>query len=280
MFIENERPFSQIEKHYWKHQVYLTKDSMVLYEVQYTFSLGSQVWYFSGNSWIQKLNKTHTNQDNIASIQYFCLTCASIVAVSTLSYNLSSLHFTSSQFLQLPFYPRSSGKDTDAVEAIAVVCLLHWVVQRHCCCRQYSILYARVGPFPFQAFIRKRCRHRNCLDMTISVILGVGYNFKFFIPTLLSLLPHLSHIYDVVLVYSCDSLCTSSCYYVFHPPLPSYLNFSRFKTGKLRCTVTDSWNHPILSSLWPPIIISASKITTLEQQNLFASLCPTSYSSK
>ena len=50
--------------------------------------------YFTGNFHVLKLNKKYTKKEKITGVQYFC---AYQQVVSTLSYHLSSIHFTFSQ---------------------------------------------------------------------------------------------------------------------------------------------------------------------------------------
>ena len=107
---------------------------------------------FSGNSLTQKSSKAQTNLSNITGVHYFRMYQQ---VVSTLSFILYLLFILLPHYFhQLPFSPRSIGKDSDAVTAIVIACLFHRVGHRLRCrlqsC-QSCIQYSGAGTLPFSA---------------------------------------------------------------------------------------------------------------------------------
>ena len=81
---------------------------------------------FAGNSRARKPNKSQTKRANITSIQYFLVFLCVSTGVNFVFYLLYPLFILLPHYLrQLPFSPRSAGRDTDAFATIAVtvVCL-------------------------------------------------------------------------------------------------------------------------------------------------------------
>ena len=76
--------------------------------------MGSQVANFSGNSCAQKINKAQTKQAYMAGVHYFCGIWHQLCFLLSIIYPLPQ------NFLQIPFSPCTSGRDTGSVAVIAI----------------------------------------------------------------------------------------------------------------------------------------------------------------
>ena len=100
-------------------------------------SPGSWFSDLAGNLRAQKLNKAQIKRAKITGIQYFCgiwsFTCINRSGINLFSFiNYHLPH----NLRQLPFYPCSARRDTDAVAVIAITCPLRGGGGVHCILRR------------------------------------------------------------------------------------------------------------------------------------------------